>query len=373
MAREAGLTEDSSWDAMVARATDGGAREREREAAMDVIARDGAMVTAAMASRAIEALARRLARGAERAEETRAAALDAMSAAFQGGAEDASWSVREDAVLRDVIQALDACAREHCAKVAVSALRAASAASARVDDRSIVTEIIEGVLAPGLIHRSAKVRRTALSAIGEIARTRYDRRDLVFALTGGYSQVIHTRRMNYFGALACDPSAPVREEFVKLCGTFLQDDEESTSVAHAPRVLPYVLSALHDEITEVRIVAEEIAKNVPHFEELVCRNLGDMLLPAISELKSSIESGWREDIVLRALQLIETMISCAQARSTQFIPNVCDILRDVLSSDATNIRAVDQKIKQILKIVVEACPESSEYVSARFNDLNNKC
>lgn len=368
MMREVGLTEDSSWDATVARAVDGGARERERESAMEALVRDGRSVTVAKASRAIAALARRLARGEERAEETRAAALDAMSAAFEGGVEDASWRVRDVEVSRDVVRALVACAREGCAKVAVSALRAARAASARVDDEAIVAEIIEGVLTPGLIHRAAKVRRAALRAIGEIASERCDRRDLVFALTGGYSQVDRTRRVNYFGALACDPSAPVREEFVKLCGMFLQDDDMSTSVAHAPRVLPYVLSALHDEITEVRIVGEEIAKNAPYFEELVCRNLGDMLLPAIAELKSCVESGWREDIVLRALRLIETMISLARERSTQFIPNVCNALCDVSSSNATINPAVDTQIRRILKVIVEACPESSEYVSARFHE-----
>ncbi|CAL52790.1 Armadillo-type fold [Ostreococcus tauri] len=224
---------------------------------------------------------------------------------------------------------------------------------------------VEGVVAVGVRHRLGRVRRATLSALADVAREWCDRRDLTFALTGGGSG-----RVNHFGALTRDVSPHVRAEFVRLCDSLLRD-ENGEVCAHAPRVLPYVLSALGDDIDDVRRVAEAVStSSLTNFQDVVCRNLGDMLLPTLAELKNHAESGWSEDIIVRALTLTETMVRVAENRSTQFVPNVCDALLHAWSSTEPGNAKRRRIIKNVRDTLTRSCPDASEYVSAilQFDD-----
>ena len=209
--------------------------------------------------------------------------------------------------------------------MAISALGAARAAAR---DRADAVVVVREIIAPSLTHRSSKVRQHALCALREtISASGYD--DVAFHLTGGgYRGDDDSRRVNYFGALACDRSPLVRMEFIRLCGTLVnvrRDDQ-------MPRVLPYILGALKDDIDDVRAVGEEVAhSSAEDFEDLVCRHLGDVLVPALNELSAHASVGWREDVVRRVLDLLEAALRVAGERATQFVPNVREGLQEVLA------------------------------------------
>jgi hypothetical protein len=307
------------------------------------------MAASATREEAREALVRlggRLARGEEAREEARESAARAMGRILERvrAMPSTSTFLALDADARDaVVRALGGCAREECAEVAISALGAARAAAR---DRADAVVVVREIIAPSLTHRSSKVRQHALCALREtISASGYD--DVAFHLTGGgYRGDDDSRRVNYFGALACDRSPLVRMEFIRLCGTIVnvrRDDQ-------MPRVLPYILGALKDDIDDVRAVGEEVAhSSAEDFEDLVCRHLGDVLVPALNELSAHASVGWREDVVRRVLDLLEAALRVAGERATQFVPNVREGLQEVLA-----VETFDEKTKR-RAIEVEKC------------------
>ena len=339
------LTRDARSRALET-AAGAGRRGDERATACETV---GEMAASATREEAREALARlggRLVRGEETCEEARESAARAMARILETASAIPSTStfLALDAGVRDaVLRALGTCAREDCAEVAISALRAARAAAR---DRADAVVVVSEIVAPCLTHRSSKVRRYALCALREtISASGYD--DVAFHLTGGGCETDDDgRRVNYFSALACDRSPLVRMEFIRLCGTivsFCRDDQ-------MPRVLPYILGALKDDIDDVRAVGEEVARfSAEDFEDLVCRHLGDVLVPALSELSAHASVGWREDVVRRVLDLLEAALRVAGERATQFVPDVREGLQEVLA-----VETFDENTKR-RAIEVEKC------------------
>lgn len=293
--------------------------------------------------------AERLVDGRETSEEVREALTDAMVAATVASGVGKHLIVIDDEVLR----ALALGARDSCGKVAMASARGASALCriAREDSRS---KVITRALALALTHKTGKVRQEAVRQL-ESALCASDCFHLVYELTGGSHVDVSTVRINHFSALACDPSPFVRMEFTRLCGACL----DGASASLAPRILPYILSSLVDEIIDVVEVAKRIIQSRSNFRETVCRHLGDVLLPALGELRSHIESNWRIDVMLRILDLIEALVVFAKDRATQFIPNVMDGLDEAASSASDELvqmkaRAVRERFKQV-------CPEACNY------------
>jgi hypothetical protein len=311
------------------------ARGRARTRAYETLGELAVRVTREEAMDALVRLGERLARGVEACEEARASAARAMAKILETARASPEMSSISsmDARARDtIVRALGTCATDDCADVAIASLAAASAVAR---DRTDAVVVIKEIVAPCLTHRSGKVRQCALRALREtISTSDYD--DVALHLTGGGYQSDHgERRVNYFGALACDRSPLVRMEFIRLCGTiinFRRDDQMA-------RVLPYVLGALKDDIDDVRAVSEEVVRSsAENFEDLVCRHLGDVLLPAISELSAHASVGWREDIVQRVLNLLEATLSVAGERAIQFVPNLREGLQEVLAVETFDER-----------------------------------
>ena len=325
----------------------GGGRDGEARArACETVGWMAASATREEAREALVRLGGRLARGEEAREEARESAARAIGRILERvrAMPSTSTFLALDADARDaVVRALGGCAREECAEVAISALGAARAAAR---DRADAVVVVREIIAPSLTHRSSKVRQHALCALREtISASGYD--DVAFHLTGGgYRGDDDGRRVNYFGALACDRSPLVRMEFIRLCGTIVnvrRDDQ-------MPRVLPYILGALKDDIDDVRAVGEEVAhSSAEDFEDLVCRHLGDVLVPALNELSAHASVGWREDVVRRVLDLLEAALRVAGERATQFVPNVREGLQEVLA-----VETFDENTKR-RAIEVEKC------------------
>jgi hypothetical protein len=327
------------------------------DAALEALAemRARAMTTEEGAREALIACAKRLARGDERSEETRAVAVETVAVALRevggwGGC-DAAVDAREA-----LVRGLGTCARDACARVAAAAVDAAAAATARRDLGVDGERVVEEIVAPALRHRSSKVRVEALRALTR-ARAFVDARVVVAHLTGG-----DERKRNYFGEIACDPSPFVRMELIRLCGKLI-GDENSVGAIVAARVTPYVLGAFRDEIRDVREVGEDVVRSMNNFEEIVRENLDNMLIPALKQLDALVEAGWREDIVVRIVELIDVMLRFATDRFTQFIPSVCDGLHKIITGKSFE-NATKMKTMCVLNTLMECCPNEREYVSA---------
>lgn len=338
---------------------DGRSRSRERERAarrVEAWAMDTSSISKTTTTgvtldweRAGRRLAERLVDGRETSEEVREAFMDAMVAAMVASGVGKDLIVIDDEVLR----ALALGAKDSCGKVAMASARGVSALCriAREDSRS---KVITRALAAALTHKTGKVRQEAVRQL-ESALCESDCFHLVYELTGGSHVDVSTVRINHFSALACDPSPFVRMEFTRLCGACL----DGASVSLAPRILPYILSSLVDEIIDVVEVAKRIIQSRRNFRETVCRHLGDVLLPALSELRSHIESNWRVDVMLRILDLIEALVVFAKDRATQFIPNIMDGLDEAASSTSDTL--VQMKARAVRERFKHVCPEAYNY------------
>ena len=248
------------------------------------------------------------------------------------------------------------CSRDACARVAAAAVDAAAVATARRDLGVDGASVVEEIVAPALRHRSSKVRVEALRALTRMCAF-VDARVVVAHLTGG-----DERKRNYFAEIACDPSPFVRMELVRLCGKLI-GDETSVGAIVAARVTPYILGAFRDEISDVREVGEDIVRSVKNFEDIVRENLDNMLIPALRQLDAFVEAGWREDIVVRIVELIDVMLRFATDRFTQFIPSVCDGLHKITTGKGFE-NATKMKAMGVLYTLMECCPTEREYVSA---------
>jgi len=327
------------------------------DAALEVLEgmRARAMTTREGAREALAACAGRLARGDERSEETRARAVEVVALALRRVGDWGGDGAEEEAG-EAVVRGLQMCSRDACARVAAAAVDAAAAAAARRDLGVDGERVVEEIVAPALRHRSSKVRVEALRALTR-ARAFVDARIVVAHLTGG-----DERQRNYFGEIACDPSPFVRMELIRLCGKLL-GDENSVGAIVAARVTPYVLGAFRDEIRDVREVGEDVVRSVNNFEEIVRENLDNMLIPALKQLDALVEAGWREDIVVRIVELIDVMLRFATDRFTQFIPSVCDGLHKIITGKGFE-NATKMKTMRVLNTLMECCSNEREYVSA---------
>ena len=326
--------------------------------------REEAMRTKRSARAVVKALAGRLARGGETSEEARAKTVEVVACALRAGVRDeeegdGDGGVEEDArvgVGGALVRGLWMCSRDGCARAAAAAVDAAAVATARRDLGVDGASVVEEIVAPALRHRSSKVRVEALRALTRMCAF-VDARVVVAHLTGG-----DERKRNYFAEIACDPSPFVRMELVRLCGKLI-GDETSVGAIVAARVTPYVLGAFRDEISDVREVGEDIVRSVKNFEDIVRENLDNMLIPALRQLDAFVEAGWREDIVVRIVELIDVMLRFATDRFTQFIPSVCDGLHKITTGKGFE-NATKMKTMGVLYTLMECCPTEREYVSA---------
>ena len=325
--------------------------------------REEAMRTKRSARAVVTALAGRLARGGETSEEARAKTVEVVACALRAGVR-----TRRRVMVTVVWRRTRGwgwgrwcegcgCVRETGARAAAAAVDAAAAATARRDLGVDGASVVEEIVAPALRHRSSKVRVEALRALTRMcafvdAGIKYRAH-----LTGG-----DERKRNYFAEIACDPSPFVRMELVRLCGKLI-GDETSVGAIVAARVTPYVLGAFGDEIGDVREVGEDIVRSVKNFEDIVRENLDNMLIPALRQLDAFVEAGWREDIVVRIVELIGVMLRFATDRFTQFIPSVCDGLHKITTGKGFE-NATKMKTMGVLYTLMECCPTEREYVSA---------
>jgi hypothetical protein len=220
-------------------------------------------------------------------------------------------------------------------------------------------------IAVGLGHRLSTVRSVTVLAMGEAFDVGNvgNRRAFVAFLTGcdalsssmSSSSSSSSLSANYFGALIRDRAASVRSNFTYVLGQCLADDD-----GVAPRVLPYILTALCDDIIDVREVAQEAVEDVigtSKFEDLVGQNFGDVLEPALKELAAHAGTGLYEDITFQALQLIHTLVTFARERGViQFAPNIYESMLAVMNHERTEERAKCEA-KKTLDALERACPD----------------
>jgi len=251
-----------------------------------------------------------------------------------------------------------ACARvgsgDECARVVAEVMRAVEIAVGCLPCDESRERVVRETIVHGLVHRSSAVRVASTRALGA-ALDAGDRRGLVKYLTGCHAPTMASRAMNYFGALICDGSASVRTEFTRVLGRCLVEDDGA-----APRVLPYVLTSLRDDIDDVRDAAQEIvnAMGTEKFNNLVRRNLGDILIPALDELSAHAGTGWQEHITFRTLTLINTLVCYANDCVIQFVPNIYDGMRAVIANERTEARAKIEA-QGVLSALVSVCPDAA--------------
>jgi len=263
---------------------------------------------------------------------------------------------------REVAMCARACAGDACGRVVVSVMRALERGVVFLvgDDDEAWARAARDAIAVGARHRLSAARAAAVVALGAALEVG-DRYALVAYFTGCDASC--SLSVNHFGALIRDRSASVRATFTRVLGRCLADDDRVAS-----RVLPYVLTALCDDIDDVRIVAEDVVSNVIgtlKFEELVGQNFGDMLEPALRELAAHAGTGWYEDIAFQTLRLIHTLIHCAHGRVIQFVPNIYESMHAVISHEQTEERA-KREAKKTLAALERACPDAA----AVFSQVN---
>ena len=263
---------------------------------------------------------------------------------------------------REVAMCARACAGDACGCVVVSVMRALERGVVFLvgDDDEAWARAARDAIAVGARHRLSAARAAAVVALGAALEVG-DRYALVSYFTGCDASC--SLSVNHFGALIRDRSASVRATFTRVLGRCLADDDRVAS-----RVLPYVLTALCDDIDDVRVVAEDVVSNVIgtlKFEELVGQNFGHMLEPALRELAVHAGTGWYEDIAFQTLRLIHTLIHCAHGRVIQFVPNIYESMHAVINHEQTEERA-KREAKKTLDALERACPDAA----AVFSQLN---
>ena len=260
---------------------------------------------------------------------------------------------------REVAMCARACAGDACGCVVVSVMRALERGVVFLvgDDDEAWARAARDAIAVGARHRLSAARAAAVVALGAALEVG-DRYALVAYFTGCDASC--SLSVNHFGALIRDRSASVRATFTRVLGRCLADDDRVAS-----RVLPYVLTALCDDIDDVRVVAEDVVSNVIgtlKFEELVGQNFGDMLEPALRELAAHAGTGWYEDIAFQTLRLIRTLIHCTHGRVIQFVPNIYESMHAVINHEQTEERA-KREAKKTLDALERACPDAAAVLS----------
>ena len=286
-------------------------------------------------------------------------AEDAREAMEALGARGRRASGKMIGAAREVALCARACAGDACGRVVVSVMRALERGVVFLggDDDEAWARAARDAIAIGARHRLSAARAAAVVALGAILEVG-DRYALVAYFTGCDASC--SLSVNHFGALIRDRSASVRATFTRVLGRCLADDDRVAS-----RVLPYVLTALCDDIDDVRVVAEDVVSNVIgmlKFEELVGQNFGDMLEPALRELAAHAGTGWYEDIAFQTLRLIHTLIHCAHGRVIQFVPNIYESMHAVINHEQTEERA-KREAKKTLDALERACPDAAAVLS----------
>lgn len=71
--------------------------------------------------------------------------------------------------------------------------------------------------------------------------------------------------INYFATLSEDPKFQVRDTFIRRCGDWLIKLPDRYD--HHPRLIPYIVSGLFDEVEELRTTSYEILEEAGSLEE----------------------------------------------------------------------------------------------------------